>query len=137
MAIGRAFDFVHTYKPVPGWKTVEVTRDELIRIQSSALALIYPLAPVRPSDFFSMAVLEAHAAGTPVVVSDADSMADIWSDSAIVLPLPIRHAVWVEEVERLLASPKRWQRYSDLGREKAKCYDWSAVAARYLEVAVS
>lgn len=135
-AIGRAFDFVHTYKPVPGYATVEVPRDELVRLQQTAQVLIYPLNPRRPSDFFSMAVLEAMAAGTPVVVSDADSMNELWSDAAVVVHLPIRLGQWVEEIERLLSSEKRWQRYSELGKQKAKHYAWPVVARKYLEVAL-
>lgn len=134
--IGKGFDFIHSYRPVPGLPpTVELPRDELIRLQLSARALIYPLDPVRPSDFFSMSVLEAHAAGTPVVVSDADSMPELWGESAIVLPRPIRLSQWVMQVEDLLANRDLWYRYSDLGIKKAAEYTWAKQAVRYLEVA--
>jgi hypothetical protein len=63
-AIGAAFDFVHTYRPVGGVGH-EYTRDELVRIQQTAMVQIYPLDPRRPSDMYSMSVLEAMAAGTP------------------------------------------------------------------------
>lgn len=133
--IGRAFDFRHSYKPVPGYDTTEYEREALIRLQESAQAMIYPLDPSRPSDFFSMAVLEAHAAGTPVVVSDADSMPELWGESAIVLPRPIRLSQWHATVEELLANGELWQRYSDLGRACAADYTWSKQALRYLAIA--
>lgn len=134
-AIGRHFDFVHSYKPVRGFDTVELDRDGLIDLQSTAQVLVYPLDPSRPSDFFSMAVLEAMAAGTPVVVSDADSMPELWSDSAIVLPRPIDLGVWYATVEDLLSDPVHWRIQSRLGRAKAAHHDWSLVAPRYLEAA--
>ena len=130
--IGRAFDFVHLYKPVPGFNTREVSREELTATQLSAQVMVYPLDPRRPSDFFSMAVLEGLAAGTPVVVSDADSMPELWSDSAIVLPLPIRLSQWHQQVEELLANKDLWQHHSDLGRLKASDLTWDKQAARYL-----
>jgi hypothetical protein len=136
-AIGRAFDFLHTYKPVPGFNTIELSREGLVQAQLTAQVLIYPLDPVRPSDFFSMAVLEAMAAGTPVVVSDADSMAELWSSAAIVLPRPIDLGLWWETVTELLENPVLWRKYSRLGRMKAAQYDWSLVAQKYLETALA
>lgn len=132
-SIGRSFDFRHAYRPVPGFQTTEYSRSGLIALQQTSQVLIYPLDPVRPSDFFSMAVLEAMAAGTPVIVSDADSMPELWADAAIMLPRPVDFGMWFSEIEQLLVRPKRWAKYSDLGREKAKHYDWSLVAQRYID----
>lgn len=129
--IGAFFDFVHTYKPVLGVGQ-EFDRSDLLRIQKQAMAQIYPLAPSRPSDFFSMSVLEAHAAGTPVVVSDRDSMLELWGDSALVLPGPIRIGEWVEATGSLLTDKGKWRRYSDLGRARAAELTWDKQAARYL-----
>ena len=135
--IGACFcKFVFSYKPVPGLPpTKPVTREELVRLQKRAQALIYPLDPRRPSDFFSMAVLESMAAGTPVIVSAADSMPDLWAEAALTIPLPVRISKWVETVEDLLARKTLWSRYSALGRALAQRYDWSAVARRYLAAA--
>ncbi len=134
--IGKAFDFKHAYKPVPGFQTTLYERSDLIHLQQSAQVLIYPLEPSRPSDFFSMAVLESMAAGTPVVVSDADSMVEMWSESAIVLPNPVRLSEWVMTVEQLMGDSARWKHYSDLGRKRASELTWQKQAARYLEVAM-
>lgn len=134
-AIGRTFDFVHTYRPV-GDIGRELDRAGLIEIQKSAQVHIYPLDPIRPSDFFSMAVLESHAAGTPVVVSDADSMRELWGDSAIVLPRPIRLSEWVMTVEDLMADRQLWDHHSRLGRLKARDLTWDKQAQRYLDLAM-
>jgi hypothetical protein len=136
-AIGRAFDFLHTYKRVPGFNTVELPREGLVEAQLTAQVLIYPLDPIRPSDFFSMAVLEALAAGTPVVVSDADSMSELWSQAAIVLPRPIDLGQWYQQVEELLSDPVLWRKHSRLGKQLAQHYSWDKVAARYLSCATS
>jgi len=131
-AIGKFFDFVHSYKPVNDYPSIQLDRPGLIDLQQTAQVLIYPLAPVRPSDFFSMAVLEAHAAGTPVVVSNADAMEELWGDSAIVIPNPVRLSDWYIVVEDLLADADKWKHYSDLGRRKAQDLTWDLQAQRYL-----
>ncbi len=132
--IGGAFDFRHAYKPVPGFQTTEYERDDLIALQKQAKALIYPLDPRRPSDFFSMAVLEAMAAGTPCVISDADSMSELWADAATILPRPIDLSSWYESVDDLLANPARWRAMSYAGRALAAQYDWNVTAQRYLSL---
>lgn len=134
-AIGRAFDFVHTYKPVSGYSTVQVSREELVRIQGTARVLIYPYDPVRESDFFSMAVLESLCAGTPAVISDGESLVEMWGEAAVVLDRPIDLGEWYETVEELLTNKARWGKHSKMGRRLALKYDWSAVALRYLEAA--
>lgn len=130
--VGRAFDFRHAYKPVPGFDTTMYERKDLINLQQSAQVLVYPLEPRRPSDFFSMAVLESMAAGTPVVVSDADSMVEMWGDSAIVLPNPVRLSQWNQTVEELLGNPAKWAMYSERGRKRASELTWRAQSERYL-----
>lgn len=133
--IGRSFDFRHTYKPV-GNVGHEYTREEVIDLQRTAQVHIYPLDPRRPSDFFSMSVLESLCAGTPVIVSDADSMRELWSDAALVLPRPIDLGEWYATVEQLLSRPKWWAKWSALGQAKAKEYEWPKQAQRYLALAL-
>jgi glycosyltransferase involved in cell wall biosynthesis len=84
-----------------------------------------------------MAVCEAMAAGTPVVVSDADSMPELWGDTALVLPRPIDYGLWYETVEDLLVDRAKWRRYSDAGIRKAAQFAWPLVAQRYLEAALA
>ena len=134
-AIGQGFDFVHTYRPVGGVGQ-ELDRAALIEVQQTAMVHIYPLDPVRPSDFFSMAVLESHAAGTPVITSDRDSMLELWGESAWVIPGDIRLAEWHEAVTELLGNKRLWRVFSEAGRKRAQNFTWDLQAARYLRVAM-
>ena len=135
-AIGSSFDFIQTYKPVGGVGT-QYSREALVNIQKSAMVQAYPLDPVRPSDFFSMSVLEAMAAGTPVIVSDADCMPEVWGDTAWVLPRPVDLAVWSEAIERLLTDRALWKKYSLAGKQKARELKWEKQAAKFLTIALS
>lgn len=133
-AIGSMFDFVHTYRPVGGVGH-EYTRDEVLDLQRTAMVHIYPLAPVRPSDFFSMSVLESMAAGTPVIVSDADAMPELWGEAAWVIPNPVNLGEWTGAVETLLYDRREWARLSRLGKQRARELTWERQAARLLRVA--
>ena len=135
MSILRSFDGVHSYRPVAGVGN-EMSRADLVALQKTAMVHVYPLDPIRPSDFFSMSVLESMAAGTPVIVSDADAMPELWSDAAVMLARPIRLAEWVETTEDLLANKRLWKRHAELGRKKAAGYTWAKQAAKYLAIAV-
>ncbi len=135
-AIGAGYDFVHTYKPVGG-VGVEYDRPEFIRIQKTAMVQIYPLDPSRPSDMYSMSVLEALAAGTPVITTDADAMPECWGDSTWVLPRPVDLGIWSEAVEQMLTDRALWQKYSSLGKRKARDLTWPKQAQRFLQIALA
>lgn len=131
--IGRNFDFRHAYKPVVGFQTEMYERADLLILQRTAQVLIYPLEPSRPSDFFSMAVLEAMAAGTPVICSDGDSMPEMWGEWAVMLANPVRLSQWFLAIEEMLADGPRWARYSALGMSRAADLTWDKQAQRYLD----
>lgn len=131
----QSFDGVHTYRPVGGVGH-EYTREELINIQQTAMVHAYPLDPRRPSDFFSMSVLESMAAGTPVVVSDADSMVELWGEAAWVLPRPIRLAEWHETIDELLSNGRLWTKHSQRGLKRSAELTWAKQAGKYLAIAM-
>lgn len=135
-AIGAGFDFIHTYRPVNGVGT-EYGRADLIRIQRTAMVQIHPLDPIRPSEFFSMSILEALAAGTPVITTDADAMPELWGDCTMQIPLPVDLGVWTEAVDRLLIDRDKWRDLHDRGRRKAKETTWPLQAERFLKVALA
>lgn len=135
-AIGAQFDFVHTYRPVGGVGH-EYSREELVNLQRTAMAHIYPLDPRRPSDFFSMSVLESLAAGTPVIVSDADAMEELWDGAALVVHRPVDLGEWTETTERVLTDRALWRSLSAAGRKRAKEYSWSRQASRLLNIALA
>ena len=124
-----------TYKPVAGLPpSVEMGRSELIELQKTAMVQIYPLDPIRPSDYWSLSVAEAMAAGTPVITTDADAMPEVWSEAARIIPRPVSIGEWIEETERFLIDRKVWQTHSERGKRLVQQYDWTKQAKRYLDV---
>jgi glycosyltransferase involved in cell wall biosynthesis len=113
----------------PGFpKSIEIDRQALVELQRTAMALIHPCDPIAPSEFFCMSALECMAARTPVILSDADALPELWGDVCTILPRPIDYAAWSDALDNLLSPEAAYQ--------KAKTYDWPLVAKKYLEVAL-
>jgi phosphatidyl-myo-inositol alpha-mannosyltransferase len=92
-------------------------------------------APNLLGESFGIVLIEALAAGAPVVASDLDAFAAVLEDGAAGVLVRRGDA---RDLARalcdLLADPARRARLSATGRRVAAEYDWSAVARRVLAV---
>ena len=78
-------------------------------------------------------LLEALAAGTPVVGSNVDGIAEVITPQVGRLFPVADAAALAAEVNDLLATPACWQQASDAARRLALAtYDWRVLAQRYL-----
>jgi phosphatidylinositol alpha-mannosyltransferase len=84
---------------------------------------------------FGVILLEAMAAGAPVVASDLDAFARVLADgTAGVLVRRGDPAALAAALTGLLADPDRRARLAEAGRRAVAGYDWSVVAQRILAV---
>lgn len=104
-----------------------VGEEELPLLYRSSSALVFPSI----YEGFGLPVLEAMAAGTPVVASNSSSIPEVAGDAAILLPPDDRDA-WVEAVLRLISDRGQSQKMALAGREKAQKFTWRAVAETIL-----
>jgi phosphatidyl-myo-inositol alpha-mannosyltransferase len=92
-------------------------------------------APNLLGESFGIVLIEALAAGAPVVASDLDAFAAVLEDGAAgVLVRRGDARDLARALSDLLADPERRARLSDTGRRVAAEYDWSVVARRVLAV---
>lgn len=78
-------------------------------------------------------LLEALAAGTPVVGSNVDGIAEVITPQVGRLFPVADAAALAAQVSDLLATPECWQKASDAARSLALAtYDWRVLAQRYL-----
>jgi phosphatidylinositol alpha-mannosyltransferase len=92
-------------------------------------------APNLLGESFGIVLIEALAAGAPVVASDLDAFATVLQDGAAgVLVRRGDARALARALSDLLADPGRRQRLSAAGRRVAAEYDWSVVARRVLAV---
>ena len=87
--------------------------------------------PARGGESFGIVLVEAMAAGLPIVASDIPGYREVVRngvDGLLVRPSdPVALAAALKEV---LDDPELARRLGDAGRERAHRYDWEAVAAR-------
>lgn len=76
---------------------------------------------------FGLPPLEAMACGTPVLSSDAGSLAEIVGDAAQLLP-PRDPDAWAHAITSLLGSPTRGEGLIARGRARVARYSWSTTA---------
>ncbi|WNV77435.1 glycosyltransferase family 4 protein [Geodermatophilus sp. DSM 44513] len=92
-------------------------------------------APNLLGESFGIVLIEALAAGAPIVASDLDSFAAVLRDGAAgVLVRRGDPRDLARALSELLADPQRRAQLSDTGRRVAADYDWSVVARRVLAV---
>ena len=109
------------------------------RVSDEELARYYHTADVfcAPStgmESFGMVLLEAMAAGAPVVASDIEGYREVVDNGVQgVLVEPEKPEALAAALISLLRDPQRRHALSASGREKAQYYAWPTIAARVLD----
>jgi len=115
---------------VPGARYLGTVEAEDVRaLMQEALAFVSPST----SDAFGRSILEAMAAGTPVICSSLAAVPEVAGDAALYL-----QDCTQEELSRLLSevasSPETRARLSAAGRERARQFTWAETARRTAQV---
>jgi glycosyltransferase involved in cell wall biosynthesis len=114
---------------------------ELPFVSRRVLGAVYRKAwlTVIPSDAegFGLPVVEALAAGTPVLASDIPVLREVGADAAVYLPVADVTA-WANAIVTLcderMNSPERWAERRRAGIEHARQFSWSTYAARMVSI---
>ena len=92
-------------------------------------------APNTHGESFGIVLVEAMAAGTPVVASDLEAFRRVLEDGAAGVLVPVRDAgALAGALAALLHDPERRARLADSGRRAVRAYDWSTVTRQVVEV---
>jgi phosphatidylinositol alpha-mannosyltransferase len=92
-------------------------------------------APNLLGESFGVVLIEALAAGAPIVASDLDAFARVLEDGAAGVLVPRGDAAALgRALSDLLADPGRRAELSELGARVAASYDWQVLARRILAV---
>lgn len=106
-------------------------------VDDATLAMLYrqALAVVSPSRYegFGLPVVEAMAAGTPVLASDIPVFREVAADAAVFLPVHDA-AAWKRALVELAADPALRSRLVARGRKRVGAFDWVTAAARTRQV---
>ena len=105
---------------------------ELPALYQMAEAVIFPSL----DEGFGLPVLEAFAAGTPVIASTAGAIPEVAGDAAL-LGAPEDDETLAENLRHVLEDPELRERQIAAGRARAELFSWSASAAAHREVYAS
>jgi glycosyltransferase involved in cell wall biosynthesis len=105
------------------------TMPDLPALYQMAQAVLFPSL----DEGFGLPVLEAFAAGTPVVASNAGAIPEVAGDAAL-LSSPEDVQVLADNLLRLLTDGPLRERHIAAGRARAALYTWSASAAAHRDV---
>jgi alpha-1,3-rhamnosyl/mannosyltransferase len=106
-----------------------VTEAELWALYAGAAVFAFPSR----HEGFGLPVLEAMAAGVPVVASDIAPLREVSGDAAVLVP-PGDAGAWAEAIEALLADGPRRAQMAAQGRRRAELFSWASTAAATLAV---
>jgi glycosyltransferase involved in cell wall biosynthesis len=112
----------------------DVTHAEVPKQMAAFDALALP-SQTTPAwaEQFGRAIIEAFAAGVPVVASDSGEIPNVVRGTGVIVP-EADEAAWAAALQALLADAPRRARYIHEGRERARTeFDWSIVGRRHIE----
>ncbi|MBU1247616.1 MAG: glycosyltransferase family 4 protein [Proteobacteria bacterium] len=110
---------------------LELPVDELLEIYAMADLFVLPSR----LEGFSRVIIEAMAAGLPVVTTDAPGCCEVFTDGTQGLIRPVDNTeALAEAVGTLLADAPLRHSMSQAAREHSLAFDWSTIAAAYESV---
>jgi glycosyltransferase involved in cell wall biosynthesis len=108
--------------------TFNLPSDTLVELYRSADIFAFPTL----LETFGMVLVEAMAAGLPVVTTDAPGVRDVITNGENGLQSPAGDAdAFAVNLERLLADPLERARYRELSLAAAGTYNWPRVVEQY------
>jgi phosphatidylinositol alpha-mannosyltransferase len=88
------------------------------------------VAPALGSESFGIVLVEAMAAGLPIVASDIPGYREVVRDRREALLVPSGdHAALADAIQHLFEHPEDARALSAAGRVRARRYDWDAILA--------
>lgn len=106
-----------------------VSDEDLVTLYSGAAVYVHPSW----YEGFGIMILEAMAAGAPVVTSNVSSLPEVVGDAGLLVD---PHSVFdlAQAIEKLLTDPKLADRFRANGFERVRNYSWAKMAEQTLEI---
>jgi glycosyltransferase involved in cell wall biosynthesis len=119
--LGETGDFVHVTGYVP--------EQDLHVLYHEAEAFVYPSS----YEGFGLPVLEAMAAGTPVLTARNSALVEVAGDAALLVEEP-RRDLLADALATLLTDASLREQLAEQGRQRARLFPWSRTARETMAV---
>lgn len=100
---------------------------ELLSLYKRAAVFVFP----SKYEGFGIPIIEAMAAGVPVVVSDIPAHREVVGDNGLYFPQQCCEGA-ARQIHKVLADNQLASKLAGLGRERANLFSWREVAVRHL-----
>ncbi len=107
----------------------KVSDEELHALYAGCECFVFPSL----YEGFGLPIVEAMAAGAPVLTSDVSSMPEVAGDAALLVDPRSTDAI-AEGLKQLLTDAALRERLRAAGRERAKQFSWDRCAAEHLDL---
>jgi len=105
-----------------------VRRELLPAVYASCAAFVFPSL----YEGFGLPVLEAMAAGAPVICSKVSALPEVTGGGAMLVP-PEDVDGWAAGMMKVLSDPHRAKVMADAGRQRARAFTWTRTATETLD----
>lgn len=105
----------------------KIGQNELASLMVDCDAMLYPCDTMSPTETGCISIVEALAAGTPVITTDCDCIGEDYDEVTAQVPLPFDEKAYVDRIIDTL-NPEDYQARQEAGIEFAKDRDWAVIA---------
>ena len=130
---------IETYLAGKSWKdSVKILYNQrnIPDLLASSDLFVYATA-AESNDSLPRALLEAHAAGLPIVTTATSGCPEIVEDSVSGFVVPYDETAMAERVIKILAHPNRRQEMARRGRERVtKLFSWDLMGKEYADLLI-
>jgi glycosyltransferase involved in cell wall biosynthesis len=100
-----------------------VSASHLAALRQNAAAVLVP----SKKEGFGLPVLEAMAAGTPVVASDTPALREVGAEAAVYLS-PTEAQPWAAHIDEITSDPTLSARMRESGQRRSEQFSWTSTA---------
>ncbi len=97
----------------------EVSHDQVMRYHRGSVAMVFPSF----IESFGHPLVEAMAAGEPIVASEIPTFREIADEAALYFP-PTDAAALATAIDRVQSDPEAARKRVERGRERARAFTW-------------
>jgi glycosyltransferase involved in cell wall biosynthesis len=109
-------------------------QSEIARLHRQSSALAYPCDTMSPTETGCITVIEAMAAGKPVVTTNCDCLEEEFSEAAVIVPLPFRDDDYLGALTDVLEDRDTYMALATAGRSFAERRQWRLIAPQWIEL---